>query len=279
MIGRMSKHAAVYSHKNRSNIPKVSYTGQYNFVDDGTTHWRLELLSSGNLSFDIPVTVDAFLVGGGGGGGGRKGSSSSYSGAGGGGGGYCKTWNGISYAENQNITVTIGAGGDGGTTSGTSGSKGGTTAFGELAVDGGNGGGASTSTTGGNGGGGGSGGGGGGAKDKEGLNGGTAGNDGAAKNVTSDGVSGRGQVNTGSQTIADTYKRMPTYEFYEIDNDASVPSYGAGGKGGNGNSSSNGANGTANSGNGGNGANCNTSTSRSGGKGGSGVVILRDTRL
>lgn len=277
MISRMMRHGVIFSSNESVSFPTVTYTGQYNYIKQGT-HWRLELLTSGTLSFDIPVMVDAFLVGGGGGGAGRKGSSSSYSGAGGGGGGYCKTWNGISCAENQNITVMIGAGGDGGTTSGTAGSKGGTTAFGELAVDGGNGSGTSTTTTGGNGGGGGSGGGGGGAKGNVGLSGGVGGSDGAAKNVTSDGTSGRGQVNTGSQTIADTYKRMPTYEFYEIDNDASVPAYGAGGKGGNGNSSENGANGTKNTGSGGCGANCNSSTGRAGGSGGSGIVIIRDAR-
>lgn len=80
---------------------------------------------------------------GGGGGGGRGGSSSAYA-SGGGGGGYRSGW--VDTASVSSIAVTVGTGGAGATSLGSTGSAGGNSSFGSLmSVGGGNGGGSSSS--------------------------------------------------------------------------------------------------------------------------------------
>lgn len=58
-----------------AGLPKFTYTGNYQLVDDGKSNgrqnWRLKLLTSGTLTFTrSPGTLDVFLVGAGGSGGG-----------------------------------------------------------------------------------------------------------------------------------------------------------------------------------------------------------------
>lgn len=80
----------------------VTYTGTKQFIDDGSGHWRVKLLTSGTLKFTNPppTTIDLFLVGGGGG--------SSW---GGGGGGYTATHKSITPVAGTSYSVVVGAGG------------------------------------------------------------------------------------------------------------------------------------------------------------------------
>ena len=50
------------------SAPKFTYTGTYEYIDDGGGNWRIKLLSSGVFTPSKAITIDAFLVGGGGGG-------------------------------------------------------------------------------------------------------------------------------------------------------------------------------------------------------------------
>ena len=47
-------------------VPKFTYTGAYQIIDDGNGDWRVKLLTSGELIFNKNVVLDVFLVGGGG---------------------------------------------------------------------------------------------------------------------------------------------------------------------------------------------------------------------
>ena len=67
------------------SAPKFTYTGTYEYIDDGGGNWRIKFLSSGVFTPLKAMTIDAFLVGGGGGG--YNGTNS-----GGGGGGYTATY-------------------------------------------------------------------------------------------------------------------------------------------------------------------------------------------
>lgn len=106
-----------------SMMPTFTYTGTYELIDDGKVsnkqNWRLKLKTSGVLTFQrIGTAVDIFGVGGGGGG--------CLSG---GGGGYTETVSNKTLTMGQSYTVTIGAGGGVGNTSGA---RGGTSSFGSL---------------------------------------------------------------------------------------------------------------------------------------------------
>lgn len=114
------------------SIPKFSYTGRYEIVDDNDNkisdtsnwsgNWKIRLLTSGTLTFgDLNKASDGinvFLVGGGGGG--RQG---------GGGGGYTQTFT-TSVSTSQSYYISIGSGGSPRNNGGT------TTAFGWSASGG-----------------------------------------------------------------------------------------------------------------------------------------------
>lgn len=124
------------------SAPKFTYTGTYEYIDDGGGNWRIKFLTSGTFTPLKAMTIDAFLVGGGGSGavGLRSGTSS------GAGGGYTETFKKIELTANTEYYIEIGAGGYLNNTSGMNkkGVTGGTTkAFGKS-VPGGNGGGNNT---------------------------------------------------------------------------------------------------------------------------------------
>lgn len=95
-----------------SGYPSFTYTGTYNFYDEGNDNWHLELLSSGTLTFTSMGAsnygIDSFVVGGGAGGG--RCTSKYYGGCGGNGG--C-VYTGSQYFPtlNTGYSATIGAGG------------------------------------------------------------------------------------------------------------------------------------------------------------------------
>jgi len=105
-----------------------------------------EFTSSGNWTAPTGVNaVEVLLVGGGGGSGGvGGGGGTGYATGAGGGGGVRKEW--ISVTPGTNYTITIGAGGNAGTTGPNAGGSGGTTSFGNLISVGGGGGGAAGNT-------------------------------------------------------------------------------------------------------------------------------------
>ncbi len=96
-----------------AGLPKFTYTGSYQLVDDGKSNgrqnWRLKLLTSGTLKFSRlgsgAAGAQVFLVGAGGGGS----SANANERSGGGGGGYTATFD-ATLPLNQGLTVTIGAG-------------------------------------------------------------------------------------------------------------------------------------------------------------------------
>ena len=114
------------------SAPKFTYTGTYEYIDDGGGNWRIKFLSSGVFTPLKDMTIDAFLVGGGGGGGQN---SSTFKLSAGGGGGYTTTQLNIALASKTAYPIVIGAGGAPSTTLNT-GNGGDTTAF-SKAVSGG----------------------------------------------------------------------------------------------------------------------------------------------
>ena len=110
------------------SAPKFTYTGTYEYIDDGDGNWRIKFLTSGVFTPLRDIVIDAFLVGGGGGAPIRI-SGGWSSGAG---GGYTRTDKGISLTANAEYPIIVGAGGVG-----TSG--GATSAFGNVASGGKNG--------------------------------------------------------------------------------------------------------------------------------------------
>ncbi len=101
----------IFANRAKRHLPKISYTGSYEIIDDKHGNWRIKLKSSGTLTFltALPHGIDIFLVGGGGGG--AKAMYAQWSRTGHGGSGYTKTYKNISVAKNTNYSVTIGAGG------------------------------------------------------------------------------------------------------------------------------------------------------------------------
>lgn len=238
-----------------------TYTGDYRIrFEDGV----VELLSSGEFKSLGNDSVDIFCVGGGGGGGNRSGTS----GGSGGGAGYTATRLNNKIIANTRISVTIGNGGDNGST----GSNGGTTSFGNiLSANGGKGGRTNTTTADG-----GSAGGNGGA-----YTGGKGGSDGASTSAgTGQGTTTRefgdsaGKLYAGgggggcnSTDIAD----------YDVNGGAGSGGEGGGGRGGNYKYPA--GNGIANTGSGGGGGQgTNSAKYPSGGKGGSGIVCIRKSK-
>jgi hypothetical protein len=85
-----------------------TYTGAYQWIDDGSGNWRIKFLTSGTFTPKKPLTIDLYLVGGGGGGA----SSSNFTyGKGGGGGGYISAYFAVPLNAYQAYGIAIGAGG------------------------------------------------------------------------------------------------------------------------------------------------------------------------
>lgn len=92
--------------------PKFTYTGTYEYIDDGGGNWRIKFLTSGVFTPLKDMTIDAFLVGGGAAG---KGVTwNAYGGA----GGFTNTVKKITLTKNTEYNVVIGAGGSGNGTAG-----------------------------------------------------------------------------------------------------------------------------------------------------------------
>lgn len=89
------------------SAPKFTYTGTYEYIDDGDGNWRIKFLSSGTFTPLKDMTIDVFLVGGGGGG---AGSNSSAAASGGSTSAFGLSVNGGSGATNS----VAGHGGSGG---------------------------------------------------------------------------------------------------------------------------------------------------------------------
>lgn len=242
------------------SAPKFTYTGTYEYIDDGSGNWRLKFLTSGTLTLKNKITVDVFLVGGGGSGG--KTNSVQY-GVGGGGGGYTNTVKKVVLNPGQ-YTITVGAGGAS-TTSGSpyyqNGNAGGaSSAFGATA-NGGQGGQCGGYGQAGEGGAGGSGGGRGshgngaiGAGGSDGADGGNSGGAGQGTTTREFGEASGELYSGGGGTFRDS------------DYASSAGGAGGGGAGGR-----PGVAGTANTGGGGGGAGDDSIS----GAGGSGIVIIR----
>ncbi len=116
------------------SAPKFTYTGTYEYIDDGGGNWRIKFLTSGVLKFLKDMLVDAFLVGAGGGG---AWGSSSLNGNAGGAGGYTITKKQIVLSKNTEYEIVIGSGGLGNNYYQSRSTKGGdTTAFGITATGG-----------------------------------------------------------------------------------------------------------------------------------------------
>lgn len=139
---------AGYRGKVGAATPKFTYTGTYNIRKDGV----VELLTSGTIVFLEPKVIDVFMVGGGGAG--HTYTGISFDGYGGGGGGYTRTIKRLNVTANSQIPVTIGAGGNYDTASGSGkGGPGGASGFGTHTVNGGSAGAAYNGGAGGSGGG------------------------------------------------------------------------------------------------------------------------------
>ena len=250
--------------------PVIKYTGNCSVLSDtentdGTHTWRMKLLTSGTLTVNGLIYIDAFLVGGGGGGGHGGGSISdtNYGGPGGG-GGYTKTQKNIRLDNKTgNYSITIGSGG-------AASSNGGTTSAFTYSISGGNG--SATLKAGGTGGSGG---------------GGLSGNKNAGGAGGSDGGSGSAGTCGAYCSYGGSGQGSTTREFGETTGElyaggggggggvSGAGGAGGGGAGGNWNNGV-GSSGTANTGGGGGGA--GSVNQYGGASGGSGVVVIRDVR-
>lgn len=251
-----------------------SYTGKSEFVGDPDGDWELHLLSDGTLTITDPGRckgiIDLYLLGGGGGGSENTATYTAnagtmYYGGGGGGGGYATNVmdGSIQLEEGAEVKVTIGRGGNPGSTAAQAGTTKAVIGETTYSAEGGY---RSNSRNGGKGG---SGGGGGGVFADAGGAGGTNGGNGKGKSNSAWNVSSSGGTGSGDSTLP-----------FEEEND--IP-YGCGGGGGgayytatglHGDAGSNGG-ATANRGMGGKGkTQCGSEATA----GGSGIVIIRNHR-
>lgn len=113
--------------------PTITYTGEYEFVDENSSEWKIRFLTSGTLTFvDEVMPIDVFLVGGGAGGGGPYvGDEGKSRGGGSGGPGYNNTVKNVSVTVGTEYNIVIGAGGTAGGYSKAGTNGGVTSAFGE----------------------------------------------------------------------------------------------------------------------------------------------------
>ena len=242
--------------------PEFTYTGEYEFIDEGEGSWRIKFKTSGRLTFtnlgSAQNGIDIFLVGGGGGG--------SYNGSGGG-GGYTRTVKHITMAD-PSYYITIGQGGSGGTSK-HAGGDGEATTFDTFNAAGGKGGKSGSS--------GGAGGSGGGSCAN------TQNGTGVAAAGGSDGANGGASTYTGGAGQGTTTREFAESSgvLYagggggssEANGTPGEGGAGGGGKGGKG--YANGESATANTGGGGGGA---MEDGYTGGKGASGIVVIRNAR-
>lgn len=95
--------------------PTITYTGEYEFVDENSSEWKIRFLTSGTLTFvDEVMPIDVFLVGGGAGG-----------------PGYNNTVKNVNVTVGTEYNIVIGAGGTAGEYSKAGTNGGVTSAFGE----------------------------------------------------------------------------------------------------------------------------------------------------
>ncbi len=243
--------------------PEFTYTGEYEFIDEGEGSWRIKFKTSGRLTFtnlgSAQNGIDIFLVGGGGGGG-------SYNGSGGG-GGYTRTVKHITMAD-PSYYITIGQGGSGGTSK-HAGGDGEATTFDTFNAAGGKGGKSGSS--------GGAGGSGGGSCAN------TQNGTGVAAAGGSDGANGGASTYTGGAGQGTTTREFAESSgvLYAGGGGGSSEANGTPGEGGDGGGGkggkgyANGESATANTGGGGGGA---MEDGYTGGKGASGIVVIRNAR-
>ena len=106
------------------SVPKFTYTGTYEYIDDGNGNWRIKFLTSGVFTPLKDMVIEVFLVGAGGGGG-RSAKASSHPTvnlcSSGGGGGFTKTVRSVILTKDTAYEIVVGVGGapgvDGGSTS------------------------------------------------------------------------------------------------------------------------------------------------------------------
>ena len=263
----------------RSTIPKFTYTGSYQVVNDSnsaisssTDNWKIRFLTSGTLTFTelngAANGIDVFLVGGGGGGSTYR---AGYIGRAGGGGGYTGTVRGLGVTLNAQYGITIGAGGAGDDPwNNGGGGAGGTTSAFNHAVGGGGGGGDCAGGNGGSGGGAGS-------WYSMAGNGGADGGAGSGFNASNGGAGGAGQGSTTrefGESSGNLYAGGGGGYGGPYSGREGAWVCGAGGSGGGGNGG--GGAGVSNTGGGGGGG--GDGHGGWGGSGGSGIVIIRNKR-
>jgi len=255
-----------FSNTDFTFIPdNTNVTNPYVYKSDGTG-WYLEFLTSGILTLNKSLVIDAFLLGGGGGGGYGLCNENCYGGAGGG-GGYITTST-VNLSKGT-YNIIIGAGGTG-TNIRAAGNTGGTTSAFNLTANGGAGGGA--------------GGAGGGSGTASGGRGAAVGNTaGGSAASGSAGAYAFGELNFVSSLGTDykfggggggAHARTASWVYAS----GSAGSGGASGGGAGGSDSGAGSNGKTNSGGGGGGGGANGVDIYAGGTGGSGIVIIRNAR-
>ena len=106
------------------SVPRFTYTGTYEYIDDGNGNWRIKFLTSGVFTPLKDMVIEVFLVGAGGGGG-RSAKASSHPTvnvcSSGGGGGFTKTVRSVILTKDTAYEIVVGVGGapevDGGSTS------------------------------------------------------------------------------------------------------------------------------------------------------------------
>lgn len=98
-------------HRVKRRIPKFTYTGDYEVLDDGHGNWRIKFLSSGTLTFLSALSkgIDVFLVGGGAGG--ARYYINPSTAASGGGSGYTETQKNVSVTKGTSYSIVVGAAG------------------------------------------------------------------------------------------------------------------------------------------------------------------------
>jgi hypothetical protein len=224
------------------------------------------VIFTSSQSWTVPAgvrSIDVFAVGGGGGGGGSDTvDGTPYNRGSGGGGGYTTIMLSQAVTPGSSISVTIGAGGAGGTTN-KQGTTGGTSSFGAIASANGGVGGMYGKNSGRVGGDGGAGGGAGGYIYTGGSVGGTGGSNGSAGGNTSASV-------TGGLGQGTTTREFGSGTLYSGGGGGAAQNAGAGGAGGGGaGGTSTGGNASPNTGGGGGGG------QTSGGSGGSGIIVVK----
>lgn len=250
-----------------TKVPSYKYVGGSHSSEVKDGYWYIYLKGSGTLTLDYAKkSVDVFLVGGGGG--------AAFNRSGGGGGGYTKTVKAQTLAAKTGYSITVGAGGTGGTSASPTGVRGGTSSATGINT-------ACTAAGGypgiadaGKGGDGGSGGGGGTDTSQSGLYGlgGYNGGDGYGSTSAFNSVrngKGQGTITRAFEEETGTMYAGGGSGGYYGQEVASIP--GSQGGGGYGGVNARGGDGEANTGGGGGGGGMNTG----GGNGGSGIVIIR----